>query len=80
MSKNKWIPVCDHVADTMPQEDCEVWVTRAGFGEVWVQKIDYYVSNKRFDWDGVIAWMPLQDEEPQPYPTVYPNRNQKERD
>jgi hypothetical protein len=66
--EDKWIPVQNSVARIMPTEDCTVWVTRWNcWGDRWVQTIDYYVEAGYFDWAGVIAWMPLQDEKPEVY-------------
>ena len=67
MQKGIWIPVECNVAPIMPETDCEVWVTRCGCGNVWVQSIPYYEELGYFDWDGVLAWMPMQDEKPTPY-------------
>ena len=65
--KGIWIPVEGNKAEIMPNKDGEVCVTRCGMGKVWVQKIDYYKGEKRFHWDGLKAWMPLQEEKPKPY-------------
>lgn len=64
----KWIKVVDHTSDIIPKGDCEVWVTRMdAFGEVWVQTIKYYKESERFDYDGIVAWMPYQENKPHPY-------------
>lgn len=62
-----WIPVDCGTAPIMPEKTGEVWVTRGGMGEVWVQSINYYKGLGYFDWDGILAWMPWQDEKPEPY-------------
>lgn len=67
--KGVWIPVEENKAEIMPSETCEVWVTRGGMGRVWVQKIDYFKEEEKFHWDGIKAWMPLQEKEPKPYTT-----------
>ena len=65
---SKWNRVLDHESEIMPADDCTVWVTRTNcFNEVWVQTIQYYEDSGRFDWDGVRAWMPYQEEKPEPY-------------
>ena len=69
--KGVWIPVDCGVAPIMPETSCEVWVTRGGMGEVWVQSINYYKGLGYFDWDGILAWMPMQDEKPEPYKIKY---------
>lgn len=73
VQEHEWILVYDHRAQVMPQKSCEVWVTRSACGKRWVQKIDFYyhAGNPRFDWDGVIAWMPMQDKKPKPYDKQY---------
>jgi len=70
---NKWNKVIDYQSQIMPKEDCEVWVTRmsSAFNQIWVQKISYYKDNGCFDWDGVVAWMPNQEEKPVPYDCSY---------
>lgn len=69
---DKWIRVIDHMAEKMPEDDCLVWVTRvSSFNEVWVQTIEYYKEDNRFTWDGVVAWMPYQENKPQPYDCSY---------
>lgn len=63
-----WIRVLDHEASVMPSEDSDVWVTRMNaFNEIWVQTIDYHKVDRRFYWDGIVAWMPYQEEKPEPY-------------
>lgn len=65
---NKWIPVKFNQAKIMPQKDCEVWVTRrAAVGNPFVQQISYSSELGYFEWDGVTAWMPYQNEKPDPY-------------
>lgn len=67
MEKGIWIPVEDHVAEIMPNETGEIWVTRCGMGAVWVQKIYHHKEYKKFHWNGIKAWMPFQTEKPKPY-------------
>lgn len=70
-----WIPVYDHLADPMPDVDGDVWVTRMGMGKVWVQKITHWTNSKYFEWDGIWAWMPIQDEKPKAYRIRVANPN-----
>lgn len=69
MNQGKWIYVgCNHEADIMPSEDCEVWVARGGLGEGWIQKIKYYVEQGYFEHDGIYAYQPIvEGEMPEPY-------------
>lgn len=69
MKQGKWIYVgCNKTADVMPEEDCEVWIARGGFGKGWIQKIKYHKENGYFEWDGIFAYQPvIKAEMPEPY-------------
>lgn len=69
MNQEKWIYVgCNHEAEIMPKDDCEVWIARGGCGKGWIQKIEYYVEQGCFDWDGIFAYQPvIKGELPEPY-------------
>lgn len=65
-----WILIDYNIADRLPKEDCEIWITRTCFdGSRWVQKVDFYADDEEIiEWDGTIAWMLAEenDEEPSP--------------
>ncbi len=66
----EWIKIQDYdFRDCLPKEDCMIWITRTCCtGERWVQKVDFYAdSEEGIEWDGTVAWMPDQEEEPGPY-------------
>lgn len=69
LNQGKWIYVgCNHWADVMPTEDCEIWIARGGCGKGWIQKVPYYAQNGQFDWDGIYAYQQVVgDEKPEPY-------------
>ncbi len=64
----EWIKIQDYdYKNKLPKEDCMIWITRTMYtGERWVQKVEYY-ADKNIEWDGTVAWMPDQEEEPSPY-------------
>ena len=69
MNENKWIYVgMEHKVQTMPKKDCKVWIARGSMGNGWIQEIDYYARNGRFDWDGIYAYQIVEEGiTPEPY-------------
>lgn len=63
------------VADKVPKEDCEIWITRVYYdGSRWVQKVNFYADDEEIiGWDGTLAWMIAidGDETPEPYEGEY---------
>ncbi|MDE5909845.1 MAG: hypothetical protein K2H52_14040 [Lachnospiraceae bacterium] len=64
----EWIKIqgCEY-KNKLPREDCMIWITRTMFtGERWVQRVEYY-AGENIEQDGTVAWMPDQEERPEPY-------------
>lgn len=65
---DKWIQVSNGVASVMPDKDCEIWIARCGFGEGWIQKVEYHTGQGYIDWDGTVAYqLVTPGETPKPY-------------
>lgn len=65
MGESKWIPVNkNEISETMPNKDCDVWVTRKNSKRTWTQKVFYEVRIGYFQFEGVVAWMPYIVPEP----------------
>ena len=70
----EWNLIDFDVADKLPKEDCEIWITRTCFNSSrWVQKVKFYANNEEIiEWDGTLAWMIASDnEKPDPYQGEY---------
>ncbi|MBP3543025.1 MAG: hypothetical protein J6J86_02240 [Lachnospiraceae bacterium] len=63
-----WIKIQDSsYIEQMPKEDCMIWITRTMCtGRRWTQRIEYYAGHDIM-YDGAIAWMSDQEEQPEPY-------------
>ncbi len=63
-----WIKIQDSsYLQRMPKEDCMIWITRTMYtGRRWTQRIKHYAGHDIM-YDGTIAWMPDQEEQPEPY-------------
>ena len=67
--KKEWILIDYDFRDKLPQEDCEIWITRTCFTEErWVQKVDFYADTQDIEWDGTIAFMIAEDGDSEPEP------------
>lgn len=77
LNQGKWIYVgCNRWAETMPTEDCDIWIARGGCGKGWIQKVPYHVASGQFDWDGIYAYQPVvEGEKPEPYIMHYANKD-----
>lgn len=71
----EWNLIDYDIAEKLPKEDCEIWITRTCFdGSRWVQKVDFYAGEEEIiGWDGTLAWMIVNDndEKPEPYQGEY---------
>ena len=52
----EWIKIqgCEY-KNQLPREDCMIWITRTMF------------TGENIEQDGTVAWMPDQEERPEPY-------------